>query len=361
MPHNNLPLRVLLVGPNPWPLGGQAVQLHRLLARLRTNRSIEVSFLAINPHFVRGFAWLQEVKFLRTIANMLVYYCGLLWAVPRTDVVHIFSSAYWSFFIASSPAILVARVFRKRIVLNYRSGEGPNHLRQWRRFAPKAMRLAHAIVVPSDYLVGVFAQYDLHARAIRNFVELEKIPYRERRTFKPIFLANRLLWPLYNVGCAIRAFQQVQKEYPDARLIVAGDGSERPNLERLVAELALRNVQFRGELTQEEMWAAYSEADIYLNSPNIDNMPGSILEAFAAGTPVISTAAGGIPLIVADGESGLLSPVGNSAALAANALRILRNPEIGVALTLRARQEVISKYTWEAVQDQWLAVYRPES
>src|ERR671936_20524 len=121
----------------------------------------------------------------------------------------------------------------------------------WRRSAVPAMRLADEIVVPSGYLVDVFRRFGLRARPIFNFVEVEAIPYRERGAPpRPVFFSNRNFEPLYNVACV-------------------------------------------GRVPPERMCRLYDEADIYLNSPDIDNMPNSIIEAFAAGLPVVTTNTGG--------------------------------------------------------------------
>ena len=64
------------------------------------------------------------------------------------------------------------------------------------------------------------------------------------------------------------------------------------------------------------MWRYYAAADIYLQTPEIDNMPTSVLEAFASGCAVVSTAAGGVPTILTDGVHGYLVPCGDDAAAA---------------------------------------------
>ena len=66
---------------------------------------------------------------------------------------------------------------------------------------------------------------------------------------------------------------------------------------------------FAGRVDPGEIWRAYAEADIYVQTPNIDNMPTSVLEAYASGLPVVATAAGGVPAILTDGEHGILAPV----------------------------------------------------
>jgi glycosyltransferase involved in cell wall biosynthesis len=287
-----------------------------------------------------------------------VYLVSLLARIPRADVVHVFSASYFSFLLAPAPAILLARLLGKCVVLNYRSGEADDHLARWGWHAKPIMRLAHAIVTPSGYLVEVFARHGLRAESVENFVDLGAIPYRVRARPAPRFLANRNFESLYNVACVIRAFAVIQEHIPQARLTLVGRGRQRAELEALVGTLGLQGVTFTAAVPPAEMARLYGDAEVYLNAPNIDNMPNSVIEAFAAGLPVVSTAAGGIPFIVTDGVDGLLVPVGDAAALAAAALRILAEPGLAERLTGAARARVVETYSWDAVRVRWLALYR---
>ena len=352
------PVRVCLVGPSLDILGGQAVQLQRLMSRLREMPGIEVGFVPVNPRLPGPLRLFQSIKYVRTLVTSVRYVGELLVAVRRYDVVHAFSASYWSFLLAPLPAMLVGRLYRRAVLLNYRSGEADDHLRRWRPIVVPAMRLADCVVVPSGYLVDVFAAFGLDAEAIFNFVEIERIPYRPRPAPAPVFLSNRNLEPLYNVGCVLRAFAVVQREVPEARLIVAGEGKERGTLEALAKELGIRDVHFAGRTPPERMAALYDEADIYLNSPNIDNMPNSVIEAFAAGLPVVTTNAGGIPYIVDHERNGLLVKTGDHQALAAAALRMLREPGLAGRLSDEGRRECLAKYVWPAVSGEWERLYR---
>ena len=351
------PIRVVLVGPSMDILGGQAVQVTRLLRRLRELDGIEVSFLAVNPRLPGPLRVLQRIKYVRTVATSIAYGLSLLKNIRKYDVVHAFSASYTSYLLAPLPAMLVARLYGKRIVLNYRSGEASDHLAR-SSFAVRTMRLADEIVVPSGYLVEVFAQFGLHARAILNFVDLDNLDYRERAETRPVFLSNRNLESLYNVGCTLRAFAIIQRQLPDARLTVVGDGSERASLEALAGELGLKNVAFTGKVPPQRMREFYDAADVYLNSPNIDNMPNSVIEAFASGLPVVTTNAGGIPFIVTDGETGLMSECGDHEALARNALAVVTTSGLAQAIAARARTVCLTRYVWEAVAVEWERLYR---
>jgi glycosyltransferase involved in cell wall biosynthesis len=85
-------------------------------------------------------------------------------------------------------------------------------------------------------------------------------------------------------------------------------------------------------------------------------MPVSVLEAFAAGTPVVTTEPEGMKFIVSHERTGLLSPPGDAGMLAQNIVRILREPELGARLARNAYEES-SRYRWPAVREQWLALY----
>lgn len=348
--------RVLIVAASLDILGGQAVQAARLLEGLRAEASLDVSFLPINPRlpgFLRG---LQNIKYVRTIVTSLAYIALLLWRIPRYDVIHVYSASYFSFMLAPTPAILIAKLYGKKAILNYHSGEAADHLARWRRTAIPVMRLSDCIIVPSEYLVKVFADFGLQAQAIFNTVKTKDFRFRERSFPRPLFLANRNLEALYNVALVLRAFKIIQGRFPEAHLVVAGDGGERARLEALAAELDLRDVEFKGRVSPAQMSALYDAADVYLNGSDIDNMPLSILEAFAAGVPVVTTNAGGIPYIVTNEETGLLVERGDAEKMAACSIRLLEEKGLAQRLAKAAHAEC-RKYRWDTVREEWLKLY----
>src|SRR5437016_2412920 len=350
-------IRVCLVAASLDILGGQAVQASRLYRSLRQIPSVAVGFLPINPRLPGILGLLQQVRYVRTVVTSLCYVWTLLRSLAEYDVVHVYAASYFSFLIAPTPALLLGKWYRKRVILNYRSGEAEDHLRRWGRSVVAIIGLADALVVPSGYLVEVFARVGLSARAVANIVDLSQFQFRERKPLRPIFLSNRNFEAHYNVACVLRAFARIQLSYPDARLIVAGDGSQRQALLRLAAELRLKNVEFVGRVRPDRMPSLYAGADVYLNAPDIDNMPGSILEAFASGLPVVTTDAGGIPYIVRHRETGLIVPRGDDAGMAAAALRLLDDPVLVQRLVASAVEELRRKYAPVAVVAEWLSVY----
>ena len=349
-------LRVLIVAASLDILGGQSVQAERLVRHLQSEPSVQVSFLPINPRLPGKLRKLQSIKYVRTVTTSILYIMNLLREVRKYDVIHIFSASYLSFLIAPTPAILISKLYGKKIALNYHSGEAEDHLQRWRRSTIPILNLTDAIVVPSDYLVRVFAKFGLEACAIFNIIELDRFAFRERTQLRPLFLSNRNLEAHYGVDCVLRAFALIQQQVPEAVLTVVGNGSQRQALEGLQKELKLEHTSFTGRVEHEEIYRQYSSNDVFLNASRIDNQPLSILEAFACGLPVVTTDAGGIPDIVTDGETGFVVGVDDYQALAERAMKLLDDHNIATTMAHKARTEC-AKYTWEVVCEQWLRLY----
>jgi glycosyltransferase involved in cell wall biosynthesis len=289
------------------------------------------------------------------VVNQALYLPGLL-RLARADVAHVFSASFWSFLLAPVPAMVVAKAFGVRVVLHYHSGEAAAHLGAWGALVHPWLRLADRIVVPSDYLADVFAVHGHRAEVIRNVVDLARFAYHERTPLQPRLISTRNLEPYYRVDVVLEAFARVRAEVHGATLTVAGYGSEEPRLRRLAGD----GVRFVGKVDPESMPALLRDADIFVNASVVDNQPVSILEAFAAGLPVVSTPTGDIAAMVRHDETGLIVPPLDSGALAAAVLGLLRQPDRAARLARRARGE-ITRYTWSAVGAQWASAYDPES
>ncbi|MGH9632459.1 MAG: glycosyltransferase family 4 protein [Bryobacteraceae bacterium] len=348
-------IRVLLVAPSLDILGGQAVQATRILSGLANEPSIAIDFQPINPRFPALLRWLKRVPYIRTACSMMLYCCHMLFRVPHYDIVHCFSAGKSSFALWTVPALRISRLFGKKFILNYRDGQAEEHLEKYKD-ASDLLKKATVIISPSDYVVDVFARHGISARRIFNIIDVNRFTYRQRRKLRPVFMTNRILEPLYNVGCILRTFAIVQKHYPEANLTIAHDGMCRPELEQLARELGLNHTKFIGRVPHDKVPHLYDSADIYLTSPNIDCMPGSLLECFASGLPVVATKAGGIPYIVSHEQTGLLVDLNDHEAMAACCLRLLENPDLVERLTSRAREE-LDQYTWTPIRKQWVATY----
>ena len=350
-------LHVAIVAASLRILGGQAVQAQQLLDVWREDPAVRAWLVPINPLPPAPFHHLLGVKYVRTLVTQLWYWPLLVREIRRADVVHVFSASYASFLLSPLPAIVVARLLGKPVVLNYHSGEAPDHLARSRIARTVLRRLVDLNVVPSRFLRDVLAAFRIPARVVANCVDLDRFAWRDRPAPGPRLLSTRMFEPMYNVGCTVRAFARVQQQYPDASLMLVGDGSQGPTLRGLVAELALRNVTFAGRVPPHEIHRYYAEADIYVQTPSIDNMPLSVLEAFASGLPVVSTDVGGVPAILTSGVHGLLAADNDDRAIAGRVCELLTDPPRARAMAEAARR-TCDAYTWQAVRDAWLSCYR---
>jgi glycosyltransferase involved in cell wall biosynthesis len=354
MPHGRI--NIAIVAPSMGILGGQAVQASRLVRAWRDDPDVHAWLVPVNPLPPRALRWMVRVKYLRTLATQLFYWPSLLRELRKADVVHVFSASYFSFFLAPLPAVLVARLLGRPVVMNYRSGQAPDHLRR-SAIARGTLRLVEENAVPSRFLQDVFAGFGIRSDVIPNIVDVERFRFRRRDALRPRILSTRNFEALYNLPCTLRAFRLVQDRYADASLTLVGGGSEDPALRTLANELGLRNVTFAGRVPPEEIWRYYAEADIYLQTPDIDNMPTSVLEAYASGCPVVATNAGGVPAILTDGLHGLLVPCDDPRSAADAIVRLIEEPALARRLA-DAAFEACARYQWSSVRSEWLALYR---
>ncbi len=350
-----MPIRVLLIAPSFDILGGQSVQANRIRQQMESS-DIDLQFLPINPRLPASLAWLKRIKYVRTAANFFHFVTLLFIRAPRADVLHIFSAAYWSYTFWALPPLVFGRLFGKKVILNYRDGQCADHLTHWRSALP-TIRWAHAVVTPSHFLVDVFAQFGIAAQSISNFVDVHQFVYRRRSPLRPVFMTNRILEPLYNGPCILRAFRRIQNAYPEASLTIAHDGPLRASLEQMAASLNLANTQFLGRVPHDRVPALYNDADIYLTTPDIDCMPGSLLECLCSGLPIVATRTGGIPYIVEHERTALLVPCDDDQAVADACLRLLDDPALVERLTTQGLAAV-ANHDPATSRAQWIGLYR---
>lgn len=355
-PTSRAALTIAVVAPSLDILGGQGVQATALMDALR-DVGFGIVFVPINPRFPRWLQWARKVPVLRTLINQLLYIPSLR-RLRYADVVHVFSASYWSFLIAPAPAIVAARLLRKPILLNYHSGEAADHLKNWGMRVHPWLGLVDEIVVPSVYLEKIFSHHGYNARVIRNMVDTSSFRYRERVPLRPRLLSARNLESHYCVGNTLNAFALVQKECPDATLVIAGYGSQEAALKEQAKDL--KGVRFVGRIEPRDMPALYDAADIFVNSSVIDNQPVSILEAFSAGLAVVSTPTGDIPAMLLNGARGQLVPPNDPQAMADAILDALEQPAGVTPMTRSARVEV-ERFTGPMVCREWAELYTTTS
>ena len=137
-----------------------------------------------------------------------------------------------------------------------------------------------------------------------NIVDLSQFRYRERAPLRPHLVCTRGFSRYYSVDLVVRAFAEIRKEYPEAKLDLVGNGPLERDIRKLVADLNLTGVNFTGVASRLEIGKYYDQADIFINASWLDNMPLSVIEAFASGTPVVTTSPECMPYLVDHERTG---------------------------------------------------------
>jgi glycosyltransferase involved in cell wall biosynthesis len=171
----------------------------------------------------------------------------------------------------------------------------------------------------------------------------------ERFTPKPAGRARRRLLMLANLrpgkghDALIDAMPLVLRRFPDARLAIAGDGTERAQLEaRVRARGVAGAVSFEGHC--DDVPARMMNADLFVLPSESEAFPNAVIEAMAVGLPVIATSVGGIVEAVIDGHTGLLVAPRDSVALADRICRLMDDPPLAQTLASRGRALVEAHY-----------------
>jgi N-acetyl-alpha-D-glucosaminyl L-malate synthase BshA len=168
---------------------------------------------------------------------------------------------------------------------------------------------------------------------IYNFVDIERFSKKPLDAFKKVLAPNgeKIIAHASNfrkvkrVNDVIQIFHQINKAMP-AKLLMVGDGPDRPEAEELCRELNLcDDIRFLGK--QQEMEEILAISDLFLLTSDYESFGLSALEAMAAGVPVISTNAGGLPEINLHGKTGYMANVGDINALSKLGIDLLQNEE----------------------------------
>lgn len=349
-------LRIGLIGPLPPPSGGMANQT-RQLAELLTTAGATVTTVQVNAPYQP--AWVGRVPVLRSVFRLLPYLANLWRTAGQVDVFHIMANSGWSWHLFAAPAVWVARSRSVPVIINYRGGEAAEFLQRAGSLVRFTMRRTQALVVPSGFLQAVFAKFGMPASIVPNIIDLSRFHPRDPvRAAAPHLVVARNLEPLYDNETAIRAFQLVIASHPQARLTIAGSGPEGVRLRQFVSDQGLAQaVQFAGRLERDAMAALYRSADLMLNPSLADNMPNSVLEAWASGVPVVSTNVGGIPYLAQDGVTASLVPPADAPAMAQACMALLSDAALWQQRAQAGLQQA-QRYTWQRVQPVLGDVYR---
>lgn len=207
-------------------------------------------------------------------------------------------------------------------------------------------------------------QINKEIEVIPNFVDIEIYKPRENCAFKSHFAPNgeKILVHISNfrqvkrVPDVIKIFYEVKKKV-QTKLILAGDGPERTECERLVRELNIKkDVYFLGK--QEAIVDILNASDLFIMPSQSESFGLSALEAMACGLPTITTSVGGLPELVVHNETGYIAEIGDIQRMAKYAIDLLTNPNKYKKFSENARRRAVEFFNKEKIVKQYEEFYQ---
>lgn len=296
----------------PGRLAGVVIKAHRLAKLAHTGRiPILVSFLTM-PNVIAIMAKVLFNRRLKVIVNVHDVTSRILKHSELKTTERFL--LYW-----------LVRLFYPRADLIVTVAEGVKH------------DLVQSFGISAAKIVVVWNPVDIEGIRVRAKEPVEHPWFQDRRG--PLIVGVGRLVKLKGFDLLIRAFAQVPEQL-GARLVIVGDGKERPALEELVGDLGLsERVALLG--FQENPWKYMARADMFVLSSLTEGFPNVLGEALALGVPVLATdCSPGVREYLGDNECGLLVPPGDVGALAEGIKRLLSDLDLRARLAERGRKRV---------------------
>lgn len=199
---------------------------------------------------------------------------------------------------------------------------------------------------------------------VRCGVPLDEFPFQPGRRTPRLILAVGRLDEIKGLAVLVDACAALRRRGRDVACDIVGEGGQRRALEARISALGLRDVvRLRGALPQQEVRTLLYRASVFAlpcvvaSGGNRDGIPVALLEAMAAGLPVVTTGVSGIPEAVHDGHDGLLAAPGDSDGLAGQLERLLDDARLRIRLSANARRTVERTFNAETESEKLLALF----
>lgn len=155
----------------------------------------------------------------------------------------------------------------------------------------------------------------------------------------------------------ITAWPQIRERHPEAHLVLVGDGPHRSALEELIEATGEANsIHLLGR--RDDVPSVLDTMDLFVFPSHFEGLPNALMEAMAAGLPIVTTPVDGNAELVTDGETGVFVPVEDPDALAASVIDVLGRPDNGASLGEAARDHVLSEYSIDRMVTEFDKLYR---
>lgn len=278
------------------------------------------------------------------------------------EVVH---SHAWGVYVESALAALLAR---SRVLVHtvhghylHKLGSSPAKVLV-RHMLERMLAHVHRKIVTVSDAIQEYVRSEVgipvsRMMTIHNGIDEAPLPSRTERTDDALgFITVGRLAVVKNYPLLLRAFAQVVRVHPGCWLQIVGDGSERNALERLARELKLSaSVSFLG--FQKNVAWLLAQSDVFVLSSRYEGISIAVLEAMRAGLPVIATRVGGTPEVVVDGETGILVPDGDAAAMVRAMEQLIASPAQRRHMGEQGHAHMHREFAIHAIADKYFSLY----
>ena len=273
----------------------------------------------------------------------------------RFDIIHIHGCSGLGFYPIFIGIIAGKMLLKKKTIVTYHGGGAETFLHKHIKWVRRIMKKADHITVMSEFLQNIFHNYQIDTTILKNLINIEIKKESKTRFDTPRLLSTRSFTSVYNIQDIISAFQLIKKGYPKATLQIAGSGPLEEQLKEQSEHIP--GIKFVGQVANDTIPGLMNQNNILITVPSHDNQPMSILEAFSAGIPVISSRVGGVPDMINDGDNGFLVDIHSPEQIADKVRWIFihqnQMPEI-----LEKAKKSVRAYQWPEVKMRLLPLYQ---
>ncbi|MBN1754826.1 glycosyltransferase [bacterium] len=242
----------------------------------------------------------------------------------------------------------------------------PRRSRLLKNIAVWTMKNAHLVTTVAQHMTSKLREWGINPDKIHTIpmgIDLDifkpENSDKNRQLKNPLIVSNRNLLPLYNVDLLIRSLPHVIDALPEVRLIIAGRGSERENLENLALKLGLKDhIEFVGFVQNNDMPRLLRKACLFISASSSDGTAVSLLEALACGTfPIVSDIPANREWII-HGENGLLFPLKSPVALSNCIIQAIQDNKLREKAVSMNREIVAERASWPRIGAQFKNLYQ---
>ncbi len=248
------------------------------------------------------------------------------------------------------------RRLRKPYVLTLHGGELPSFAGRWPRRVRRLLASAAVVTAPSAYLQRELKRYRADIELVPNAIDATAFPPPTRQSARPRLIWVRAFHALYNPKLAIDVVARLQARFEDTTLVMLGpdkgDGELVATEELARARGVTDRVRFVGRVARDEVARYLRDADVFINTTDVDNTPLSLLEAAACGLCVVTTAVGGIPDLFEHERNALLVPARDPESMGNAIERVITSPDLAAQLSREAHALAI-RHDWGPVLERW--------